>query len=48
VVELIWNGERAGQLLLAGARQSRQQLSVMAKHLAELAHAVRLSTDLRD
>ncbi|MFG1704982.1 histidine kinase [Nonomuraea sp. M3C6] len=47
-VELTWHGERTGRLLLAGARQSRQQLSVMAKHLAELAHAVRLSTDLRD
>ncbi|MEW9550053.1 sensor histidine kinase [Nonomuraea sp. NPDC050783] len=47
-VELVWLGERTGRLLLTGARQSRQQLAVMAKHLAELAHAVRLSTDLRD
>jgi signal transduction histidine kinase len=48
VVELVWHGERTGRLLLAGARQSRRRLSVMAKHLAELAHAVRLSTDLRN
>ncbi|MFI6993645.1 sensor histidine kinase [Nonomuraea wenchangensis] len=47
-VELVWQGEHAGRLLLAGGRQSRQQLRVMAKHLAELAHAVRLSTDLHD
>ncbi|MEU6722789.1 sensor histidine kinase [Nonomuraea wenchangensis] len=47
-IELVWQGEHVGRLLLAGGRQSRQQLRVMAKHLAELAHAVRLSTDLHD
>ncbi|QYC45889.1 Oxygen sensor histidine kinase NreB [Nonomuraea coxensis DSM 45129] len=47
-VALVWHGEHVGRLLLAGGRQSRQQLDVMAKHLAELAHAVRLSTDLHD
>nr|WP_055509224.1 sensor histidine kinase [Nonomuraea pusilla] len=46
-VELLWHGERVGRLLLAGARPAREQQAVMAKHLAELAHAVRLSTDLR-
>ncbi|NRQ39443.1 sensor histidine kinase [Nonomuraea sp. NN258] len=47
-VELTWHGERVGRLSLAGARQGRERQLVMAKHLAELAHAVRLSTDLRD
>jgi signal transduction histidine kinase len=46
--ELTWHGTRAGRLLLAGGRQSRERQAVMAGHLAELAHAVRLSTDLRD
>ncbi|MGW0808699.1 sensor histidine kinase [Nonomuraea sp. NPDC002799] len=46
--ELTWHGAKVGRLLLAGARQSGAQRSVMAPHLAELAHAVRLSTDLRD
>ncbi|MFI6924810.1 sensor histidine kinase [Nonomuraea spiralis] len=47
-VELTWHGEPAGWLRIAGARPGREPLAVMAKHLAELAHAVRLSTDLRD
>lgn len=46
-VELAWHGEPVGRLLLAGARQGREPLSVMAGHLAELAHAVRLAADLR-
>ncbi|MFI6323977.1 histidine kinase [Nonomuraea sp. NPDC050556] len=44
-VELAWHGEPVGRLLLAGSR--REPLAVMAKHLAELAHAVRLAADLR-
>ncbi|MER6575530.1 sensor histidine kinase [Nonomuraea sp. NPDC001023] len=47
-VELTWHGEPVGRLRIAGARPGREPLDVMAKHLAELAHAVRLSTDLRD
>ncbi|MEU7002049.1 sensor histidine kinase [Nonomuraea sp. NPDC046570] len=46
-VPLAWHGEPVGRLLLAGARQGREPLSVLAKHLAELAHAVRLTSDLR-
>ncbi|MFI6598324.1 histidine kinase [Nonomuraea sp. NPDC050536] len=50
VVTLAWHGEPVGRLLLsrsrlAGAR--REPLAVMAKHLAELAHAVHLAADLR-
>ncbi|MEV4398637.1 sensor histidine kinase [Nonomuraea sp. NPDC049607] len=47
-VELTWHGEPVGRLRIAGTRPGREPLDVMAKHLAELAHAVRLSTDLRD
>ncbi|NUP78059.1 MAG: sensor histidine kinase [Nonomuraea sp.] len=47
-VGLTWHGEPVGRLLIAGARPAREPQAVMAKHLAELAHAVRLSTDLRD
>ncbi|MEV4162432.1 sensor histidine kinase [Nonomuraea dietziae] len=46
-VPLDWQGEPVGRLLLNGVRQGREPLSVLAKHLAELAHAVRLTTDLR-
>lgn len=46
-VPLAWHGEPVGRLLLNDARQGREPLSVLAKHLAELAHAVRLTTDLR-
>ncbi|WP_188187846.1 sensor histidine kinase [Nonomuraea sp. SYSU D8015] len=46
-VDLTWHGRRTGRLLLAGVWPNRRQLAVMTKHLAELAHAVRLSTDLR-
>ncbi len=50
VVTLAWQGEPVGRLLLsrsrlAGAR--REPLEVMARHLAELAHAVHLAADLR-
>ncbi|MCK2214079.1 histidine kinase [Actinomadura sp. ATCC 31491] len=51
VVDLVWHGEPTGRLLLTGGprtRWSRRGLTVMAKHLAELAHAVRLDADLRD
>lgn len=44
-VELAWHGEPVGRLLIAGTR--REPPAVMAKHLAELAHAVRLAADLR-
>ncbi|WP_327089810.1 sensor histidine kinase [Nonomuraea sp. NBC_01738] len=47
VVELAWQGEPVGRLLLSGAKQGREPQVVMAKHLAELAHAVRLAADLR-
>ncbi|MFI6815412.1 histidine kinase [Nonomuraea sp. NPDC050328] len=46
-VELSWHGEPVGRLLLSGPRQYGQQLQVLARHLAELAHAVRLAEDLR-
>ncbi|MEU4700300.1 sensor histidine kinase [Nonomuraea dietziae] len=46
-VPLDWHGEPVGRLLLNGVRQGREPLAVLAKHLAELAHAVRLTTDLR-
>jgi two-component system, NarL family, sensor kinase len=45
-IPLAWHGEPVGRLLLAGARAGREPLSVLAKHLAELAHAVRLTGDL--
>ncbi|MBA2894110.1 sensor histidine kinase [Nonomuraea soli] len=45
---LSWQGESAGTLLVSGGvGTGREQLTVMAKHLAELAHAVRLAEDLR-
>ncbi|MFI6479817.1 histidine kinase [Nonomuraea sp. NPDC050663] len=49
---LSWQGESAGTLLVsggvaAGVGAGRERLAVMAKHLAELAHAVRLAEDLR-
>lgn len=45
-VPLFWHAERVGTLLVAGARPGREPMEVLARHLAELAHAVRLTADL--
>ncbi|ACZ83578.1 Histidine kinase [Streptosporangium roseum DSM 43021] len=45
-VPLLWHAERVGTLLVAGAWPGREPLAVLARHLAELAHAVRLTADL--
>ncbi|OUC91018.1 two-component sensor histidine kinase [Streptosporangium minutum] len=45
-VPLLWHAERMGTLLVAGAWPGREPLAVLARHLAELAHAVRLTADL--
>ncbi|WP_449065689.1 sensor histidine kinase, partial [Planomonospora algeriensis] len=44
---LTWHGEDVGRLLVSGATQGGESLTVMSTHLAELAHAVRLAADLR-
>ncbi|MGV9771533.1 sensor histidine kinase [Streptosporangium sp. NPDC003464] len=43
---LLWHAERVGTLLVAGVRPGREPMAVLARHLAELAHAVRLTADL--
>ncbi|WP_326646800.1 sensor histidine kinase [Streptosporangium sp. NBC_01755] len=44
---LVWHGEPVGRLLSSGPATSLDLLNVLARHLAELAHAVRLTADLR-
>ncbi|GAA2998081.1 sensor histidine kinase [Streptosporangium longisporum] len=46
-VPLLWHAERVGTLRVSGARPGREPMAVLARHLAELAHAVRLTADLR-
>ncbi|GAA3416827.1 sensor histidine kinase [Streptosporangium vulgare] len=45
-VPLFWHAERVGTLLVSGVRPGREPMAVLARHLAELAHAVRLTADL--
>jgi signal transduction histidine kinase len=44
---LVWHGEPVGRLLSSGPAPAPDLLNVLARHLAELAHAVRLTADLR-
>ncbi|MGV9771534.1 sensor histidine kinase [Streptosporangium sp. NPDC003464] len=44
---LVWHGEPVGRLLSSGPDTAPDLLEVLARHLAELAHAVRLTADLR-
>ncbi|MFI6800680.1 sensor histidine kinase [Streptosporangium canum] len=44
---LVWHGEPVGRLLSSGPGTSPDLLDAMARHLAELAHAVRLTADVR-
>ncbi|WP_433371342.1 sensor histidine kinase [Streptosporangium sp. CA-115845] len=44
---LVWHGEPVGRLLSNGPAPAPDLLNVLAQHLAELAHAVRLTADLR-
>ncbi|WP_436758621.1 sensor histidine kinase [Streptosporangium sp. V21-05] len=44
---LVWHGEPVGRLFSSGPAPSPDLLNVLARHLAELAHAVRLTADLR-
>ncbi|MFC4061335.1 sensor histidine kinase [Planomonospora corallina] len=46
-VPLEWHGEPVGRLQVTGARPGRESLAVLSRHVAELAHAVRLAADLR-
>ncbi|WP_031169610.1 sensor histidine kinase [Streptosporangium roseum] len=44
---LVWHGEPVGRLLSSGPGTSPDLLDALARHLAELAHAVRLTADVR-
>ncbi|ACZ83579.1 sensor histidine kinase [Streptosporangium roseum] len=44
---LVWHGEPVGRLLSSGSGTSPDLLDALARHLAELAHAVRLTADVR-
>ncbi|WP_245651694.1 sensor histidine kinase [Streptosporangium amethystogenes] len=43
---LFWHADWVGTLMVAGVRPGREPMEVLARHLAELAHAVRLTADL--
>ncbi|MGJ6965019.1 sensor histidine kinase [Streptosporangium sp. G11] len=45
-VPLFWHAEWVGTLLVSGVRPGREPMAVLSRHLAELAHAVRLTADL--
>ncbi|MEV5560059.1 histidine kinase [Nonomuraea wenchangensis] len=47
VLPLEWQGTSMGRLLVAGEPRDRALLDMLARQLAEVAHAVRLSADLR-
>ncbi|GAA3442590.1 sensor histidine kinase [Planomonospora venezuelensis] len=43
---LVWHGRPVGGLTVWGARPDRELLDLLARHLAEVAHAVQLTGDL--
>ncbi|GAA0852270.1 hypothetical protein GCM10009525_79970 [Streptosporangium amethystogenes subsp. fukuiense] len=43
---LFWHADWVGTLMVSGVRPGREPMEVLARHLAELAHAVRLTADL--
>ncbi|MEU7002050.1 sensor histidine kinase [Nonomuraea sp. NPDC046570] len=47
VTPLVWHGRPVGRLLVAGERPGGALLDMLARHLAEVAHAVRLTADLQ-
>jgi signal transduction histidine kinase len=47
VVRLVWHGKSMGWLTVAGEPRDPALLDMMARQLAEVAHAVRLSADLQ-
>ncbi|MFC4061333.1 sensor histidine kinase, partial [Planomonospora corallina] len=47
VTPLVWQGEPVGRLLIAGVRPEGELLGMLVRHLAEVAHAVQLTADLR-